>query len=48
MLKIYFLVVLLTLSGCGLTPPKPPTCTGEFYPVNVPTEWNNKDSSYGK
>ena len=48
MRKIYLLIMLLALSGCSLTPPKPPTCTGEFYPVNVPTEWNNEDQFNGK
>lgn len=47
MRKIYFLIVLLTLSGCSFTPPNPPTCTEDFHPVNVPAKWNNEGSSNG-
>ena len=31
-------VALCLLAGCGLTPPKPTECVGEFRPVNTPTK----------
>ncbi len=34
MLKISTFLIILVLSGCSLTPPAPPSCNGEFHPVN--------------
>jgi len=38
MCKILIVGLIIILSGCSLTPPAPPSCQGEFQPVNQPNE----------
>ena len=39
MYKILLITILtLSVSACSLTPPKPPSCQGEFQPINLPKE----------
>lgn len=38
MRKIVIIGLIIVLSGCSLVPPAPPSCQGEFHPVNQPKE----------
>lgn len=42
MRKLSILILIMAVSGCSLTPPKPPKCQGEFHPVNVPKGENHE------
>lgn len=36
MSKICILITICMISACSVVPPKPPSCEGEFHPVNIP------------
>lgn len=41
MFKNIALVSIFILSGCAFNPPEPTECEGEFYPINLPENWND-------
>ncbi len=42
MFKNIALISIIFLSGCAFNPPEPASCEGEFYPINLPENWNDE------
>jgi hypothetical protein len=38
MKKLAMFALVLTLLGCGTTPPRPPECAGPLVPINSPAD----------